>query len=54
MEDITKLDDDYLKYSEPAVDKAKVKKALKDGVELEGVNLLKTIIFRLSRSDRNG
>ena len=40
VEDITKLDDDYLKYSEPAVDKAKVKKALKDGVELEGVKLV--------------
>lgn len=40
VEDITKLDNDYLKYSDPTVDKTKVKKALKDGVELEGVKLV--------------
>ena len=40
VEDITKLDDDYLKYSDPTVDKTRVKKALKDGVELEGVKLV--------------
>lgn len=40
VEDITKLDNDYLKYSDPTVDKTKVKKALKDGIELEGVRLV--------------
>ena len=40
VEDITKLGNDYLKYSDPTVDKTKVKKALKDGVELEGVKLV--------------
>ncbi len=40
VEDITKLDNDYLKYSDPTVDKTKVKKALKDGIELEGVKLV--------------
>ncbi|KAK9680654.1 Siphovirus Gp157 [Popillia japonica] len=40
VEDMGKLDDDYLNYSEPAVDKAKVKTALKEGIALEGVKLV--------------
>ena len=39
--DISKLDDDYLKYAEPTVDKTKVKQALKAGVKLQGVQLVK-------------
>ena len=38
--DITKLDKDYLKLVAPEVDKTKVKEALKDGVQLEGVELI--------------
>ena len=38
--DISKLDDDYLKFAEPTVDKAKVKKALKAGTALWGVALV--------------
>lgn len=38
--DISKLDDDYLKFAEPTVDKAKVKKALKAGTVLQGVSLV--------------
>lgn len=38
--DISKLDDDYLKFAEPTVDKTKVKKALKAGTALQGVVLV--------------
>lgn len=37
--DIYKVPDDYLRYKEPELDKAKVKKALKDGVEIAGCSL---------------
>lgn len=40
VSDISKLDDDYLKFAEPTVDKTKVKKALEAGVMLQGVELL--------------
>lgn len=38
--DIGKLDDDYLKFKDPEPDKTKIKKAIKDGVELDGVQLV--------------
>ena len=38
--DISNLDDDYLKFAEPTVDKTKVKKALKAGTVLQGVSLV--------------
>lgn len=38
--DLSKLDDDYLKFTEPTVDKTKVKKALKAGTVLQGVSLV--------------
>ena len=37
--DIYKVPDDYLRYKEPELDKTKVKKALKDGVEIPGCTL---------------
>ena len=40
VSDITKLDDDYLKFKEPEPDKTKIKKAIKDGVKLDGVQLI--------------
>ena len=40
MQDVSKLDEEYLKFADPEVDKAKVKKALKDGIELSGVVLV--------------
>ena len=40
VNDMSKIDDDYLKYSEPTVDKTKVKKALESGVKLDGVKLV--------------
>lgn len=38
--DITKLDDDYLNFADPTVDKIKVKEALKKGIPLKGVKLV--------------
>lgn len=38
--DITKIKAEYLKPVEPEVDKTKIKKAIKDGEELEGVVLV--------------
>lgn len=40
VDDMSKLDDDYLKYAAPTVDKTKVKQALKAGVNLQGVQLV--------------
>lgn len=40
VQDISKLDEEYLKFVDPEVDKTKVKKALKDGIELSGVVLV--------------
>ena len=37
--DIYKIPDDYLRYKEPEPDKTKIKKALKDGVEIAGCSL---------------
>lgn len=40
--DIGKLDDDYLKFKDPEPDKTKIKKALKDGICLEGAQLVES------------
>lgn len=40
VNDLNKIDDDYLKFAEPTVDKTKVKKALEDGIKLDGVELV--------------
>lgn len=40
VQDITKIDDNYLKYAEPTVDKTKIKKAIESGVEIEGAELV--------------
>lgn len=40
VDDVSKLDDEYLKYAAPTVDKTKVKQALKAGVNLQGVQLV--------------
>lgn len=40
VDDIERLDDDYLKYTAPTADKTKIKQALKQGIELEGVHLV--------------
>lgn len=42
VEDITKVDDNYLKFAEPTVDKTKIKKALKEGIQLDGVKLVES------------
>lgn len=41
VDDILKIDDSYLKYAEPTADKTAIKKALKDGIALQGVHLEK-------------
>lgn len=40
VDDWTKLEKEYLKYKDPEVDKTAVKKALKNGSELQGVHLV--------------
>lgn len=40
VEDVSLLDDDYLKFKEPEADKTKIKKALEEGVILEGISLV--------------
>lgn len=40
IDDIFQLSDDYLKYSEPTVDKVKIKEAMKHGTVLNGVRLV--------------
>lgn len=40
VEDISLLDDDYLKFEEPKADKTKIKKALEEGISLQGVSLV--------------
>lgn len=40
VEDWQQVDESYLKYKEPDVDKVGVRQALKDGVELKGVLLV--------------
>ena len=40
VEDISLLDDDYLKFKEPEADKTKIKKALDEGISLDGVSLV--------------
>lgn len=38
--DIAAVDDDYLRYKEPELDKAKIKEALKNGIEVKGCTLV--------------
>ena len=39
VDDILKIDDSYLRYKMPEPDKTAIKKALKEGVKLEGVHI---------------
>lgn len=39
IDDISKIDKDYLKYSEPTVDKTALKKAIKDGASVTGAHI---------------
>jgi hypothetical protein len=39
-DDISKLDSEYIRMKDPEIDKAKLKKALKEGVEIEGCRLI--------------
>lgn len=39
VDDLFKIDDAYLKYSEPTPDKTAIKKAIKEGAVIEGVHI---------------
>ena len=43
ISDITKIPDDYLKYSLPTADKVAIKAAIKDGLTVEGAELVDSI-----------
>lgn len=43
ISDITKIPDDYLKYSLPTPDKMAIKAAIKDGMTIEGAELVDNI-----------
>lgn len=40
VNDISKITTDYLKFSDPTVDKTKIKKAIESGAEIEGAELI--------------
>lgn len=39
-DDITKVSDEYLRFKEPELDKTKVKKAIKAGIDVDGCTLI--------------
>lgn len=41
--DLDKIPDDYLKYSQPTADKTAIKAAIKDGLTIEGAELVDSI-----------
>lgn len=47
ISDITKIPDDYLKYSEPTADKAAIKAAIKDGLTIEGAELVDSVTMSI-------
>lgn len=40
VDDINLLEDDYLRYSNPTPDKTKIKKSIKNGIEVKGARLV--------------
>ena len=47
ISDITKIPDDYLKYSQPTADKAAIKAAIKDGISIEGAELVDSVTMSI-------
>lgn len=43
VDDVFKLDDEFLKYSEPKPDKAAIKKAIEAGQKIEGAELVESL-----------
>ena len=41
--DLDKIPDDYLRYSQPTADKAAIKAAIKDGISIEGAELVDSV-----------
>ena len=47
ISDITKIPDDYLKYSQPTADKAAIKAAIKDGLTIDGAELVDSVTMSI-------
>lgn len=45
--DFDKLPDDYLKYSKPTADKEAIKAAIKDGIKIEGAELVDSVTMSI-------
>lgn len=45
--DLDKIPDDYLRYSLPTADKAAIKAAIKDGIDIEGAELVDSVTMRI-------
>lgn len=45
--DLDKIPDDYLRYSTPAADKAAIKAAIKDGISIEGAELVDSVTMSI-------
>lgn len=45
--DMELVPDDYLRYKEPEPDKAKIKKAIKSGIEVDGCHLVENISMQI-------
>ena len=45
--DLDKIPDDYLKYSQPTADKAAIKAAIKDGLTIEGAELVDSVTMSI-------
>lgn len=45
--DFTKIPDDYLRYSTPTADKAAIKAAIKDGLTVEGAELVDSVTMSI-------
>lgn len=39
IDDLTRIDECYLKFAEPTADKTALKKAIKDGIEIQGAHI---------------
>lgn len=45
--DLDKIPDDYLRYSLPTADKAAIKAAIKDGIDIEGAELVDSVTMSI-------
>lgn len=45
--DILAVDDDYLRYKEPELDKAKIKSAFKEGIDVKGCSVIQKLNMQI-------